>query len=47
MWMAYAVVWASMALAVCTGIQVTGKWSLLWFMIIPLLVTMQKGGRHE
>lgn len=41
MWIAYAAVWISMAAAVSTGIYVTGKWTLLWFMIIPLFVSVK------
>ena len=43
MWVAYSIVWLSMALAVSTGIVVTGKWTLLWFMIIPGLVSLHEG----
>ena len=39
-WIAYASVWLSTALAVGTGIYVTGEWFLLFFMIIPLFVKM-------
>ncbi len=37
-WIAYASIWLSTALAVSTGIYVTGEWFPLFFMIIPLFV---------
>lgn len=43
MFIAYALIWIAMSAAVSTGIYVTGKWSLLFFMIIPSLITL----RHE
>ena len=37
-WIAYASVWLSTALAVSTSVYVTGEWFPLFFMIIPLFV---------
>ena len=37
-WIAYASIWLSTALAVSTSIYVTGEWFPLFFMIIPLFV---------
>ncbi len=46
-WLAYAAVWASMAVAVSVGICVTGNWHLLWFMVIPLLASVRSGGGKD
>lgn len=40
-WIAYAIAWASMSAAVIAGICVTGKWALLWFMVIPLFISVK------
>lgn len=46
-WIVYMAVWISMAAAVSVGIVVTGKWSLLWFMLIPALVEMRSDGTRS
>lgn len=43
MWLSYALMWASASAAISAGILVTGKWQLLWFLIIPLCVDF----KHE
>lgn len=40
-WIAYAIAWLSTSAAVCTGIIVTGKWGLLFFMLIPTLISVR------
>lgn len=51
MFIAYALIWIAMSAAVSTGIYVTGKWALLFFMIIPLFIHLQdratKGDNDE
>lgn len=39
-WIACAAMWVAVAFAIGVGIYITGKWGLLWFLIIPLYVTM-------
>lgn len=41
MWIAFAAMWISTAIPVSIGICITGKWQLLWFMIIPTLMRWQ------
>lgn len=36
---AYAIIWFSSAIAISTGIIVTGKLGALWFLFIPTLVS--------
>lgn len=46
-WIAYALEWISMAAAVSVGIYVTGNWHLLWFMLIPCLVSVYTTSENE
>lgn len=39
MWLAFIAAWVSTSAAVSVAICVTGKWQLLWFMIIPLFIS--------
>lgn len=36
---AYAMVWLSVALAVCVALYVTGSFNCLWFLLVPLAVS--------
>ncbi len=40
-WIAYALVWISMAAVVSVGIFVTENWHLLWFMLLPCLISIR------
>ena len=52
-WLAFIFAWVSTATAVSIAICVTGKWQLLWFMIIPLFISgsssskAKNGGKKE
>lgn len=37
-WIGWGLVWVSMAAAVSVGIIQTGRWDLLFFMVIPALI---------
>ena len=43
-WTAYAIAWLSMAWAVASAIEKTGKWGLLFFMLIPGCISIRSGG---
>lgn len=38
MWLSYAVIWLSVALAVSVGLYVTKDFKCLWFLLLPTLV---------
>jgi len=41
------VMWASMSLAIITAINITGRISVLWFFVIPFIVTVTKRKEKE
>ena len=41
-WVSTAAAWISMAVVVGISIYMSGKWSLLWFMLIPGLLALLK-----
>lgn len=42
-----AAAWVSTAIAVVAGIQATGKWALLFFMLIPAVVCSPKETKDD
>lgn len=46
-WLAYSIVWLSCALAVCCGLYFTKDVFCLFFMILPLFVTLKTGDKNK
>lgn len=46
-WFAYAMMWLSVAIAVSVGIYFTKNMKCLWFMIIPLFVSMKHNSSDD
>lgn len=40
-YVAYGMIWVSMALAVSVGIYISGNWKCLFFMFIPSLISVK------
>lgn len=42
LWVAYAIMWMSVSLAVCTGMYITKSAWCLWAMVIPAMVKVSR-----
>ena len=39
-WIAYALIWIFVSVAICYAIHVTNEWKCLWFLLIPSLLSI-------
>lgn len=46
-WFAYAMVWLSVAIAVSVGIYFTRNIHCLWFLVVPLFVSMEHNKKDK
>lgn len=42
MWIAYAIMWLSVSLAVCAGMYITKSAWCLWALLIPMMVKVSR-----